>query len=408
MNCWRWNCCRSVVRQRRQYTTTTKRKHALLFPGQGAQHVGMGKDVYNAYPVAKQVFDEAEEAIGGHCDLRTLMFEGPPQTLTLTENAQPAILLHSIALLRVLETEYGFDVRTCTYILGHSLGEYSALVAAKSLLLSDAIKLVRLRGLAMSECLSKTKRDETVMKAVIVTASLEEIESVFQRVQSQLPPGEVAEIANINSKSQIVLSGTAKGVDYATSILQMRRLVGRAIALPVSGPFHCSLMHPAAIRMKEAISKFTFNEPVAEVISNVTGKPFGNATEIPNLLVQQIFSPVQWLRCLTYACLDDVHDWICVGPTKVQANLIKKDFPTDFIMAVSTESDLKSVGPRIIMLLQVPDVGVYKIRNCTTPENASTYSISLFRLTSHSSTFSRNWPSSPMTWPLNYSDPRRV
>ncbi|TPX37529.1 hypothetical protein SmJEL517_g00780 [Synchytrium microbalum] len=374
---WRSTCCKTKTaictstRQRNYSPNTAKRKHALLFPGQGAQHVGtfsihhnvatleivslnvsisyntytigMGKDIYSVYQVARTVLDEAEEAVAG--GLKSLMFDGPQPVLTQTENAQPAILSHSIALLRVLETEYGFDVRHCTYILGHSLGEYSALVAAQSVSLSDAIKLVRLRGQAMAQCIHPSR--DTAMKALVVTGSLEEIESIIQRMQTQLPPGEVAEIANINSKSQVVLSGTTKGVEYASSILQTKRLAGRGISLPVSAPFHCSLMQPASLKMREALSKIAFQDPVTDVISNVTGRPFESASEIPDLLVRQITSPVQWLRSLRYANEDQVHDWVCVGPTKVQANLVKKDFPQEIIKAISTADDVKTVGPKL-------------------------------------------------------------
>ncbi|KNC97469.1 malonyl CoA-acyl carrier protein transacylase [Spizellomyces punctatus DAOM BR117] len=319
------------------------RKTAVLFPGQGAQHVGMGADIYENFKAARDVIDASDEAVGG--GLKKLMFEGPQQTLTSTENAQPAILCHSIALLKVLETEFGFDINSCTYALGHSLGEYSALVATQSLSLSDAIKLVRLRGEAMHRSVDSGK---TTMKALIINGDhLEDIEALMSKIERSLPEGEVAQIANINSRSQVVLSGTSKGVDYACSIIQTKGYAGRALGLPVSAPFHCDLMQPAADEMKPALDGASFNDPTIEVISNVTGMPLGNATEIQSLLHQQITKTVQWQRSIRYAKDDDVHDWVVIGPSRVLANLLRKEFPTDAIRAVATAEDVQQHGPHL-------------------------------------------------------------
>ncbi|KAJ3175165.1 hypothetical protein HDU87_006400 [Geranomyces variabilis] len=287
----------------------------------------MGSDIYEKYQSARDVIDEADEAVGGR--LKKLMFEGPQQLLTSTENAQPAILAHSVALLKVLEKEYNFDTRTCTYAAGHSLGEYSALVATRSLSLVDAVRLVRLRGKLMNESIEDRK---TTMKALIIGGEhLEDIEAVMSKIQRSLPEGEVAEIANINSRSQVVISGTVQGVDYACSIIQTRGYAGRALSLPVSAPFHCSLMAPAAVQMKPALDSAKFAEPNIEVISNVTGRPFASAAEIPMLLHEQITKTVQWQRSTRFAKDDDVHDWVVVGPSKVLANLLRKEYPSDAI-----------------------------------------------------------------------------
>jgi [acyl-carrier-protein] S-malonyltransferase len=197
--------------------------------------------------------------------------------LTLTANAQPAILCHSIALLRVLESEYGFKVKNCTYAMGHSLGEYSALVATDAISLSDAIRLVRLRGEAMQESISNK---QTAMSALMISGdNLAEIEEMMPRLARSLGNGEVVEIANINSKSQvlivneIVLSGTQNGVKYACSVFQSKGLAGRSLPLPVSAPFHCSLMSNAAEIMGPALEKIQFKMPSIDVISNVTARP---------------------------------------------------------------------------------------------------------------------------------------
>ncbi|KAI9363414.1 acyl transferase/acyl hydrolase/lysophospholipase [Zopfochytrium polystomum] len=316
------------------------RKVALLFPGQGAQHIGMAADIYRTYPAAKRIVDQCDDAIGG--GLRKLMFEGPVQSLTSTEVAQPAILCHSIAMLRVLEEEHGFDIKNCLYALGHSLGEYSALVATKSISLEVALKLVRLRGLAMR---TATSSKQTSMRALVINGNhLEDIEALMESIKQSLPDGEVAEISNINSRAQVVLSGTAKGVEYAGSKIQTKGFAGRSIALPVSAPFHCSLMSPAAEKMKPALDGTTFSDPIIDVISNVTGKPFNHPDEIGRLLTDQITKTVQWQRSIQYAREDGVQEWIAVGPSRVLSNLLKKEYPLDVVRCISSEADVRAFG----------------------------------------------------------------
>ncbi|KAI8814458.1 acyl transferase/acyl hydrolase/lysophospholipase [Cladochytrium replicatum] len=333
----------SMINATRYYSSRGFQKAAIMFPGQGAQFVGMSQDIYQDFKAASEIIDEAEEAIGG--GLRKLMFEGPQSQLTSTENAQPAILAHSIALLRVLETEYGFDVKSCSYALGHSLGEYSALVATRSLPLRDAIKLVRLRGTLMAHSVYSK---ETAMKALVITAKhLEDVEALMEKIQRSMPEGEVADIANINSRTQVVLSGTAKGVDYASSIFQTKGMAGRSISLPVSAPFHCRLMEPAAAQMAIALAGIDFKLPIIDVISNVTGKPFGSSEEIRELLVTQMTQTVQWQRSVRYAKDDEVDQWIVVGPSRVVSNLVKKEFSHDVVRSFSSAEDLRGFGSRL-------------------------------------------------------------
>ncbi|KAJ3258134.1 hypothetical protein HDU77_002415 [Chytriomyces hyalinus] len=327
----------------RHLTSTARRRNrktALIFPGQGSQLVGMGADIYNRFESAKKVIDECNDAVGG--GLRDLMFNGPSADLTLTTNAQPAILCHSIALLRVLEEEFGLDVRSSSFALGHSLGEYSALVATKSISLQEAVKLVRLRGEAMQTSLSNQK---TAMRALVVNEGhLEDVEALMEKVAVIIPEGEVAEIANINSRSQLVVSGSAKGVDYACSVIQARGYAGRSVPLPVSAPFHCSLMIPAAEQMRPALDKAQFSEPIIDVISNITARPYSNADMIPTYLYESIFKTVHWQRSIQYARDDFVDEWIVIGPNKVLSNLLKKEFPMDKVRSVSNVKDVEAFG----------------------------------------------------------------
>ncbi|KAJ3090358.1 hypothetical protein HK102_004012, partial [Quaeritorhiza haematococci] len=263
--------------------------------------------------VAQDVIDEAEEALGG--GLRSVMFHGPQAKLTSTENAQPG---------------------------GGGRLFHSALVAAGALAFEDAVKLVRLRGTAMQQ--SVTHKETTMRALVVMDGCLEEIEALMEKVKRSIPEGEVAEIANINSNFQLVLSGTTKGVDYASSIIQAKGLAGKGIALPVSAPFHCKMMASAQETMAPAIANTTFKEPVIEVISNVTGRPFESAASIGEMLTQQITKTVQWNRSIRFAKDDDVDEWVVVGPSRVLANLIKKEHPLDTIRSISTQEDVENYG----------------------------------------------------------------
>ncbi|KAL0097146.1 acyl transferase/acyl hydrolase/lysophospholipase [Phycomyces blakesleeanus] len=300
----------------------------------------MGRDLYHLYPrSAKLVFDEVDEALG--YGLRALIFQGQQEVLKLTENAQPAILTTSIAMLRVLEIEFGFDVaKACNYALGHSLGEYSALVATRSMSLTDAVRLVRLRGEAMTRTVS-SKNIQTAMSALVVRKGrLPELEEAIKEINEKLPKDELVALANINSSFQVVISGTSKGVDEASRVLQERRFAARAVDLPVSAPFHCSLMKEAAQVMEDALQNVIFKKPCVNVISNVTARPYANVEEIPKLLVNQITSTVEWQRSIHYCKEEDVEEFLCFGPGKVLANLLKKEYPLDCVKSITSADDI--------------------------------------------------------------------
>ncbi|CAJ0643625.1 15544_t:CDS:2 [Entrophospora sp. SA101] len=277
--------------------------------GQGAQYVGMGKDFYEKYSVSREVFDEANQTLG--FNLTKLIFDGDQLELTQTENAQPAILMTSVAILR---KEYGFDLSSsCNFALGHSLGEYVTLVATKSLSLSDAIKLVRLRGNAMSRTVSNLGV-KTAMAALIVREeNLDKLQEAIKEINTNLPKGESVELANINSA---VISGTSEGVDLASSALQLNHLAARAVYLPVSAPFHCKLMDPAREMMKDALNGVKFQTPIVDVISNVTARP-------------QVTATVQWQKSIKYCKERGVDNFLLIGPAKVLANLLRKEYPMD-------------------------------------------------------------------------------
>ncbi|OAJ40710.1 hypothetical protein BDEG_24415 [Batrachochytrium dendrobatidis JEL423] len=305
----------------------------------------MAADIYKDFPSAKETIDECNDILGG--GLREMMFKGPHEDLMLTPNAQPAILCHSIAILQVLQKEFGFDINSCKYALGHSLGEYSALVATGALSFKNALKLVRLRGIAMQSCVTDT---QTSMRALVVAKGyLANVEQEMLEIQKSMPKGEVAQIANINSRSQIVLSGTLKGVEYAETVLQLKGYAGRSLALPVSAPFHCSLMTPATNVLGPALEEVSFCQPKVDVIANVTAKPVGfksvcmmdyaHTSKPSCVLLNQVTQTVQWEKSVRYAKeVGGVSNWIVMGPLRVLSNLLRKDYPKNTIRCDDSHS----------------------------------------------------------------------
>jgi len=279
---------------------------AFVFPGQGSQKVGMGKDIYDNFAKARKIFDEANEALG--FDLKKICFEGPEDQLKLTEISQPAILTTSIAILSCIKTNPSF-------VAGHSLGEYSALVCAKVLNFSDAVRIVHKRGKFMQEAVPV---GEGTMAAVIGL----DRETILKCCQMASKYG-VVEAANFNSPGQIVLSGTLKAVEYASKLCKENG-AKRIIPLQVSAPFHCSLMQPAAEKLAVELEKINFSNAQIPVVSNVNANPTTNGQEIKQLLIEQVVSSVLWEDSINKMVNLGVDSFVEIGCGKVLTGLIKK------------------------------------------------------------------------------------
>ena len=261
---------------------------AILFPGQGSQIVGMGSEFYKNFPIVEKIFSEADEAV--NFSISKIILEGPESELKLTQNTQPAILLVSYSIFSVLKNEFNFDLEKIKYFAGHSLGEYSALLCANSLNFKDALQLLFERGKSMQEAVPIGKGS---MLAVL-GSKMEDVNNCI----SQLKNKGVCEIANDNAEGQIIVSGNIEAVEELKNILKEKKK--KSITLPVSAPFHCSLMNPAAIKMKEKINNINFRKPDYEIIGNVTSLPTNNPDEIKNLLVKQIYSRVRWRESILF------------------------------------------------------------------------------------------------------------
>jgi len=282
----------------------------FVFPGQGSQHAGMGKDLADNFPVAKQAFEEANDSLG--FDLAALCFEGPEEELKLTTNTQPAILTVSIASLRVIERETGL---VPAFAAGHSLGEYSALVGAGALSFADAVRVVRKRGAFMQEAVPV---GEGAMAAIIGLDG-EPLEEVCREAAQ----GKVVSPANFNSPGQVVIAGHAEAVERAIEIAKGRG-AKRALPLPVSAPFHCSLMVPAGERLREVLEGIAVNSLNIPVISNVEAAPNADASRVKDLLVSQVSAPVRWEESVRAMIGLGVERFVEIGPGKVLAGLVKR------------------------------------------------------------------------------------
>ena len=300
---------------------------AFLFPGQGSQHAGMGKDLAENFPVARQVFEEANDALG--VDLASLCFNGPEEDLKLTANTQPAILTTSIAALRVLETETGIAPNCAA---GHSLGEYSALVCAGALNFADAVRIVRQRGTFMQEAVPVG----TGAMAAILGLDKETLERVCQDAAL----GQVVSPANFNSAGQVVIAGNTEAVDRAMNLAKEHG-AKRALPLPVSAPFHCSLMIPAGERLADVLASIKVGDMTVPVITNVEATPNQDALRVCQLLVDQVSAPVLWEDTIACMIKLDVERYIEIGPGKVLAGLVKRMAKDSTIQNVQNVSDIR-------------------------------------------------------------------
>jgi [acyl-carrier-protein] S-malonyltransferase len=306
---------------------------AFVFPGQGSQDVGMGKALAEAYPSARAVFEEVDEALGQK--LSAIMWEGPKETLTLTENAQPALMAVSMAVMRVLEKEKGFTLPgNVAFVAGHSLGEYSALAAAGAFSLADAARLLKLRGQAMQKAVPVGLGAMVALLGVGI--------DVAEKVAAEAAQGDVCQVANDNEPTQVVLSGHKTAIDRVAEIGK-KYGVRRAVPLPVSAPFHCALMQPAADAMAEALANVTVNAPVVPVVANVLAEPISDPREIKKRLVEQVTGTVRWRECVAAMATAGVTDFYEIGAGKVLAGLVKRTATSANSASLGTPADIDAV-----------------------------------------------------------------
>ena len=302
---------------------------ALIFPGQGSQTVGMGKELYDHFAVARAVFDEVDAALGEK--LSDIIFNGPQETLTLTQNAQPAIMATSIAALRVLESETGFKVSDAVFVAGHSLGEYSALCAAGAISLTETARLLRVRGNAMQQSVPAGKG---AMAALIGVDTAQ-----AEQIAHEAAGGEICSVANDNGGGQVVISGSRAAVERAVEIAKAKG-VKRAVMLDVSAPFHCALMAPAAGIMDAALKAATIKSPLVPLVANVTAAQVTDPETIRQLLVDQVTGMVRWRESMEYLKSQGVTKAIELGAGKVLSGLMKRIAPEIAVSNILTPADV--------------------------------------------------------------------
>ena len=287
-------------------------KRAFVFPGQGAQTVGMGRDLAEAYPAARAVFEEVDDALGE--PLSRLIWEGDPADLTLTANAQPALMATSLAGLRAMEVE-GFGIEQADFVAGHSLGEYSALCAAGALSLRDTARLLRLRGRAMQEAVP------VGVGAMAALLGLDVLDA--EEIAEEAAQGEVCEAANDNDPAQVVISGHKGAVERAVALAKARG-AKRAVLLPVSAPFHCALMQPAADAMAEALAGVEIAVPAVPLVANVVAEAVSGPDDIRRLLVEQVTARVRWRESVAWMAGEGVGETIEIGAGKALSGMIRR------------------------------------------------------------------------------------
>lgn len=304
---------------------------AFLFPGQGAQAIGMGRELAEAYPAARAVFEEVDAAL--HAPLSRLIWDGDIAELTLTENAQPALMATSIAAMRALEAE-GEGVATAAFVAGHSLGEYSALCAAGALDLADAARLLRLRGQVMQAAVPVGEGAMAALLGLDVAGA--------EAVAAEAAQGEVCEAANDNDPAQVVVSGARAAVERAVEIARARG-ARRAILLPVSAPFHCALMAPAAAAMAEALKEVRIARPGVPVVANVVAAGVDDPEEIRRLLVAQVTGRVRWRESVEWMAANGVDQTVEVGAGKALTGMVRRIAKSVDARAVGTPADVAAL-----------------------------------------------------------------
>jgi [acyl-carrier-protein] S-malonyltransferase len=311
-------------------------KRALVFPGQGSQAPGMGRDLAEAFPAARLLFGEIDDALSQH--LSRLMFEGPESELRLTENAQPAILAASLAVVRVLEEEAGFDIaRRAAYVAGHSLGEYSALAAAGALPAAAAARLVKRRGQAMQAAVPLGEGAMAALLGLDIAAAREVADAAAR--------GQVCALANDNGPGQIVVSGHRAAVERAVALAGERR--ARAVMLPVSAPFHCPLMRPAAEIMAEALAERAPAAPAVPLVANVTAAATSDPEEIRELLVEQVTHMVRWRESVLFFKENEVEELVEIGAGRILSGLVKRIDRSLAAVSVGTPAEIDALVERL-------------------------------------------------------------
>jgi len=304
---------------------------SLVFPGQGSQTIGMGKDFYENYDLVRDLFNQADDTLS--INLSKIILEGPKDELDLTINTQPAIFLISYSIFQIMKKEFNIDLHNAKYFAGHSLGEYSALCSAKYLSFSDTIKLLKTRGEAMQNAVPK---GEGGMLAVL-GSKVEIIEDLLNKNKNDF----VAQIANDNCEGQIVLSGRNSDIEKLIKVLKSKNI--KNIKLPVSAPFHCQLMKNATEIMRNEIQKLDFQNSKNKLISNVTAKEISNKEELKTLLIEQIEKRVRWRESIINMIDNGVNHFIEIGPGKVLSGLIKRIDKNVKINTINNESDIRNL-----------------------------------------------------------------
>ena len=304
---------------------------SVIFPGQGSQFVGMGKEFYDRFDIVKKLFKEADETLG--LPLSKIILEGPKEELDLTANTQPAIFLISYSIFQVIKKEFNKDLHKAKFFAGHSLGEYSAIACAGYLDFQDTIKILKIRGDAMQNSVPK---GEGGMVAVL-GSTIENIEKILEDNKNNF----LAEIANDNSEGQIVLSGKIQDLEKLSTVLKVNKI--KNIKLPVSAPFHCSLMNKATDIMKEELVKLKFKKGSNSLISNITADEIFNADELKDLLIMQIENRVRWRESIINMIGKDINQFIEIGPGKVLSGLVKRVSKEVEVCSINNEEDIKNI-----------------------------------------------------------------
>jgi len=304
---------------------------SVIFPGQGSQMVGMGKEFYDKFDLVKNLFKEADDTL--NFSISRLIFEGPKEELDLTINTQPAIFLISYSIYNVINKEFNIDLSKAKYFAGHSLGEYSALSCAGYLSFSDTLKILRIRGDAMQNSVPKGQGG----MVAVLGSTVETIEKILKENEKNFN----VQIANDNSEGQIVLSGKIEDLDKLILILKENSI--KNIKLPVSAPFHCSLMSKATNIMSDELNKLNFTEGENKLISNVTAKEIANTDELKDLLIKQIENRVRWRESVINMINNDINHFIEIGPGKVLSGLVKRINKEVKIDTINNQGDIEGL-----------------------------------------------------------------